>query len=139
QTNKMIFGNIEYAPLADFNLLKNAYEIAKDKNLNTHVGNVFTSDTFYRDNAIEVNDLLSSYNIVGIEMEAAALYTLAAKYNCESLAFLTVPYHISSGVETSSKERHSSFHDMMEVAIETALQQFKTKNFCLSVTRKRKS
>src|SRR5690625_7353731 len=79
QTNTMIFSNIEYAPLADFNLLKNAYEIAKDKNLNTHVGNVFTSDTFYRDNAIEVNDLLSSYNILGIEMEAAALYTLAAK------------------------------------------------------------
>src|SRR5690625_1513849 len=122
QTNKMIFGNIDYASLADFNLLKNAYEIAKDKSLNTHVGNVFTSDTFYRDNAIEVNDLLSSYNILGIEMEAAALYTLAAKYNCEALAILTVSDHIITGEATSSKERQSSFNDMMEVALETALQ-----------------
>src|SRR5699024_12314694 len=80
QTNKMIFGNIEYAPLAEFNLLKNAYEIVKEKNLNTHVGNVFTSDTFYRDNAIEVNDLLSSYNILGIVMKATAIYTLTATY-----------------------------------------------------------
>src|SRR5690625_5940705 len=100
----MIFGNIEYAPLADFNLLKNAYEIAKDKNLNTHVGNVFTSDTFYRDNAIEVNDLLSSYNILGIEMEAAALYTLAAKYIFEALEILTVSDLIIPGEALSSKE-----------------------------------
>src|SRR5690625_6620183 len=109
----MIFGNIEYAPLADFNLLKNAYEIAKDKNLNTHVGNVFTSDTFYRDNAIEVNDLLSSYNILGIEMEAAALYTLAAKYNCEALAILTVSYNIITVVSTSSNEIQYSYNEIM--------------------------
>ncbi|HLR60281.1 MAG TPA: purine-nucleoside phosphorylase [Pseudogracilibacillus sp.] len=121
QTNKMIFGNIEYAPLADFNLLKNAYEIAKSKKLTTHVGNVFTSDTFYRDNAKEVNDLLSTYNVLGIEMEAAALYTLAAKYNCEALAILTVSDHIITGEATSSEERQSSFSDMMEVALETAL------------------
>ena len=117
----MIFGNIEYAPLADFNLLKNAYDIAMEKELTTHVGNVFTSDTFYRDNALEVNDLLSSYNILGIEMEAAALYTLAAKYNCEALAILTVSDHIITGEATSSQERQTSFHDMMEVALETVL------------------
>lgn len=121
QTNKMIFGSIEYAPLADFNLLKNAYDIAKSKKLTTHVGNVFTSDTFYRDNAKEVNDLLSTYNVLGIEMEAAALYTLAAKYNCEALAILTVSDHIITGEATSSEERQSSFSDMMEVALETAL------------------
>lgn len=121
QTNNMIFGNIEYAPLADFNLLKNAYEIAQEKNLTTHVGNVFTSDTFYRDNAKEVNDLLSTYNVLGIEMEAAALYTLAAKYNCKALAILTVSDHITTGEATSSEERQTSFNDMMEVALETVL------------------
>src|SRR5699024_482201 len=121
QTNKMIFGNIEYEPLEDFNLLKNAYEIAKSKKLTTHVGNVFTSDTFYRDNAKEVNDLLSTYNVLGIEMEAAALYTLAAKYNCESLAILTVSDHIITGEATSSVEIQSLFSDMMEVDLETAL------------------
>src|SRR5699024_5120295 len=122
QTNKMIFGNIEYAPLADFNLLKNAYEIAKDKNLNTHVAHVLSVQTVYRDNAIEIYNLLSSYNMLGIEMEAAALYALAAKYNCEALAILTVSDHIITGESTSSKERQSSFNEMMEVALETALQ-----------------
>lgn len=118
QSNKMIFGNIEYAPIADFDLLKNAYDIAKQKKLKTHVGNVFTSDTFYRDNAKEVNDLLSMYNVLGIEMEAAALYTLAAKYDRQALAILTVSDHIITGEATSSEERQTSFNDMMEVALE---------------------
>lgn len=121
QTNKMIFGSIEFAPLADFNLLKHAYEVAQEKDLRTHVGNVFTSDTFYRDNAQEVNDLLSTYNVLGIEMEAAALYTLAAKYDCEALAILTVSDHIITGEATSSEERQTSFNAMMEVALETAI------------------
>lgn len=121
QTNKMIFGGIEYAPIADFDLLKNAYDIASQKDLTTHVGNVFTSDTFYRDNAKEVNDLLSSYNVLGIEMEAAALYTLAAKYDRQALAILTVSDHIITGEATSSEERQTSFNDMMEIALETVI------------------
>lgn len=121
QANKMIFGGIEYAPIADFELLKNAYDIASQKDLTTHVGNVFTSDTFYRDNAKEVNDLLSSYNVLGIEMEAAALYTLAAKYDRQALAILTVSDHIITGEATSSEERQTSFNDMMEIALETVI------------------
>src|SRR5699024_6904584 len=73
QTNKMIFSNIELAPLDDFSVLANSDEAAKDKKLITHGGDVFTTDTFYLDSAIEVDDLLSSYNVVAIEMDAAAL------------------------------------------------------------------
>src|SRR5699024_2854387 len=61
QMNRMVFNGIDYAPLADFNLLKNAYDVGMDKGLPMQVGNVFTSDTFYRDNAKEVNTLLAAY------------------------------------------------------------------------------
>src|SRR5699024_5205010 len=80
QMNRMIFNGIDYAPLADFDLLKNAYDVGVEKGLNLRVGNVFTSDTFYRDNAKEVNELLAKYKVLAVEMETTALYTLAAKF-----------------------------------------------------------
>lgn len=121
QMNRMTFGGIDYAPLADFTLLKNAYDIATNKDLTTHVGNVFTSDMFYRDNGKEINDLLAKYNVLAVEMETTALYTLAAKYNRQALAILTVSDHVITGEQTTSEERETSFHSMMELALETAL------------------
>ncbi|SFD94059.1 purine-nucleoside phosphorylase [Lentibacillus persicus] len=121
QMNRMIFNGIDYAPLADFELLKNAYDTGKEQGLNLRVGNVFTSDTFYRDNAKEVNELLAQYNVLAVEMETTALYTLAAKFNRQALTVLTVSDHILTGEETTSEERQSTFHDMMEVALDTAI------------------
>lgn len=120
QQNKLIFGDIFYAPLADFNLLKNAYDNAISKGLSVRVGNVFTSDTFYRENAKEVNTLLAKYNILGVEMETTALYTLAAKFNREALSILTVSDHVITGEETTAEERQTTFNDMIEIALETA-------------------
>lgn len=121
QMNQMIFNGIDYAPLADFELLKNAYETGKEQGLNLRVGNVFTSDTFYRDNAKEVNELLAQYNVLAVEMETTALYTLAAKFNRQALTVLTVSDHILTGEETTAEERQTTFHDMMEVALDTAI------------------
>lgn len=121
QLNRLVFGGIDYAPIADFNLLKNAYDIATEKGLTPHVGNVFTSDTFYRDNGEEVNSLLGKYNVLAVEMEAAALYTLAAKFNREALAILTVSDHVITGEQTTSEERQTTFLNMMEIALEAAL------------------
>ena len=121
QMNRMTFGGIDYAPLANFDLLKDAYEIAKEKGLTPHVGNVFTSDSFYRDNGKEVIDLLAKYNVLAVEMETTALYTLAAKFNREALSILTVSDHVITGEETSAHERQTSFHEMMEIALETAI------------------
>lgn len=121
QVNKLVFGGIDYAPIADFTLLKNAYDRAIAANLTTHVGNIFTSDTFYRDNGDEVNELLGKYNVLAVEMEAAALYTLAAKYDRQALAILTVSDHVLTGEQTTSEERQTSFHQMMELALETAI------------------
>ncbi|MBO1005008.1 purine-nucleoside phosphorylase [Pseudogracilibacillus auburnensis] len=121
QVNRLVFGGIDYAPLADFNLLKNAHDIAIEKGLPTHVGNVFTSDVFYRDNGEEVNRLLANYNVLAVEMETTALYTLAAKYNRKALSILTASDHVITGEITTSEERQTSFNAMMELALETAL------------------
>ncbi|GAB3047585.1 purine-nucleoside phosphorylase [Virgibacillus ainsalahensis] len=121
QVNRMIFNGIDFAPLADFDLLKNAYDAGIEKGLELRVGNVFTSDTFYRDNAREVNELLADYKVLAIEMETTALYTLAAKYGRQALSVLTVSDHILTGEETSAEERQTTFNEMMEVALEAAI------------------
>ncbi|MBP2257305.1 purine-nucleoside phosphorylase [Virgibacillus alimentarius] len=121
QMNRMIFNRIDYAPLADFDLLKNAYDVGVNKGMTLRVGNVFTSDNFYRDNAKEVNELLAKYKVLAIEMEATALYTLAAKFDRQALSILTVSDHVLTGEETSAKERQTTFNEMMEIALETAI------------------
>ena len=120
QMNRMVFNGIDYAPLADFDLLRKAYDTGVEKGMNLRVGNVFTSDTFYRDNAQEVNELLAKYKVLAIEMETTALYTLAAKFDRQALSILTVSDHILTGEETSAEERQTTFNEMMEIALETA-------------------
>mgnify|MGYP001321710703 CR=1 FL=1 len=122
QVNRMIFGGIDYAPLADFELLRKAYQNGTEKGLNIKVGNVFTSDSFYRENAKEVNELLASYQVLAVEMESTALYTLAAKYGKQALSILTVSDHIITGEETTAEERQTTFHEMMEIALDTIIE-----------------
>src|SRR5699024_4451978 len=115
----LVFGGVDYAPIADFNLLQKAYQLAEDRELTTHVGNIFTSDAFYRDNAEAFNDLLIKHTVLAVEMEAAALYTLAAKFNRQALTIITVYDHIITGEQTTSEERQTSFNDMMTLALDT--------------------
>lgn len=122
QMNRMTFGGIDYAPTADFGLLKAAYDAGEKQGLKLRVGNVFTSDSFYRDNAMELFDQLASYNVLAVEMETTALYTLAAKYDRQALSVLTVSDHIITGEETTSEERQTTFNEMIEVALEAAIQ-----------------
>ena len=122
QMNRNTFGGVDYAPLADFDLLKKAHNITEEKGLTTHVGNVFTSDIFYRDNGEAFNQLLMDHRVLGVEMETTALYTLAAKFNRQALSILTVSDHIITGEATTSEERQTSFHQMMELALETVIQ-----------------
>lgn len=122
QVNRMTFGGIDFSPLATFELLKAAYESAKEKDLSVRVGNVFTSDTFYRDNGEEINNLLNRYNVLAVEMETTALYTLAQKYKRNALSILTVSDHALTGEETTSLERQTTFNEMVEIALDTAIQ-----------------
>ena len=122
QMNRINFGGgIDYAPTANFDLLKKAYDAGMEKGLNLKVGNVFTADMFYNDNA----DLekLAKYQILALEMETTALYTLAAKFGRRALSVLTVSDHILTGEETTAEERQLTFNDMIEIALEAAIKE----------------
>jgi purine-nucleoside phosphorylase len=121
QMNRLTFGGVDYAPTANFELLKKAYETGLEKGLNLKVGNIFTADMFYNDNA-EL-EKWAQYGILGIEMESAALYTLAAKFNRKALSVLTVSDHILTGEETTADERQTTFNDMIIVALDAAIKK----------------
>ena len=118
---KNIFGgSINYAPLADFDLLSKAVENTKKLNLHATVGNIISVDRFY-DDEID-NEKLRKYGILAVEMEAAALYTLAAEAHVQALALFTVSDHLLTGEACSAEERQTSFNDMIKIALETAIE-----------------
>ncbi|MGE7273446.1 purine-nucleoside phosphorylase [Brevibacillus panacihumi] len=122
QTNRLLFNQIDFAPTANFDLLHKAYMAATSRNLPVKVGNIFTSDSFYRE-SLDLYKKLASYQVLAVEMESSALYTLAAKYKRNALSVLTVSDHILTGEETSADERQTTFNEMIEVALEAALNQ----------------
>jgi purine-nucleoside phosphorylase len=100
-------------------LLYTAYNKAKENNINVAVGPCASSDLFYDDNSNWKK--WAEYGVLGVEMEAAELYTLAAKYNRKALAILTVSDHIITGEQTTAEERQVTFKDMIKIALETAI------------------
>lgn len=121
QINRKIFGAMDYAPTANFELLKKAYEAGVEKGLSLKAGNVFSADLFYDDNAD--HEKWAQYGILAVEMETAALYTLAAKYGRKALSILTVSDHILTGEATTAEERQTTFNDMIEVALEAVVKE----------------
>lgn len=121
--NKTRFYGYDFAPTANFELLDKAYRKAKDLNIDMkriHVGSILSSDEFYvHDEGL--SQKYADYGVLGVEMEAAGLYTLAAQYNIRALAILTVSDHILTGKSTSSEEREKTFTEMIEIALETSI------------------
>lgn len=118
--NNITFGHINYAPTADFKLLLKAYNVAVKKNFEPKVGNIFSSDIFYNDSS-DYWKKIADYGCLGVEMETAALYTLAAKFSANALSILTVSDHLITGEATTAEERQTTFTNMIEVALETIL------------------
>ncbi|MFD1033023.1 purine-nucleoside phosphorylase [Metaplanococcus flavidus] len=118
--NSIIFGNVTFAPTADFNLLLKAYNAGVEKGLNLRVGNVFTEDVFYNDHA--EHEKWAQYGVLALEMESSALYTLAAKFGAQALSILTVSDHLLTGEVTTAEERQTTFNDMIVVALDAAIQ-----------------
>lgn len=116
--NKIRFNGRDFAPTASFKLLNKAYDAAIKKGLNPKVGNIFSSDTFYNDNPDEWK-IWAKFGCLAVEMEAAGLYTLAAKYAVDALTILTVSDHLVTGELTTAEERQKTFTNMMEVALDT--------------------
>lgn len=119
--NEIIFNGLDYAPTADFDLLYKAYNAGKAAGLNVRVGNVFTADMFYSEE--HQNEKLAHYGVLAVEMECAALYTIAAKFGRKALGVLTVSDHILTGEVTTAEERQLTFNDMIIVALEAAIQE----------------
>jgi purine-nucleoside phosphorylase len=114
-----IFKEINFAPCADFGLLEKAVAAARAKGTPTHVGNIYSADVFY-DERPDLNEIMIRHGILGVEMEAAELYNLAARHGCRALAVLTVSDHLITHEALPSSERESSFGDMVEIALQAA-------------------
>jgi purine-nucleoside phosphorylase len=118
--NKVRFRGMDYASAPSFRLLEAAYRAAVDKRLPVHVGKIVSSDSFYTEDP-EQWRLWARFGVIGVEMEAAELYTLAAKYGADALAVLTVSDHLVTHEETTSAEREKTFLGMIEVGLSAAL------------------
>lgn len=113
------FGGMDFAPIADFALLRRAHDLAAGRGLSVHAGNVLTTDEFYPDDP-DWWKRWARYGVLAAEMETAALYTVAAKLGARALSILTVSDHIVTGEHTTPAERESGFGTMAELALELA-------------------
>jgi len=118
--NRMRFGGFDLAPLATFSLVAAAVRAAEARRVRYHVGNLFSADLFYTPRP-DMFDILAKYGILGVEMEAAGLYPIAAEHGAECLAICTVSDDIPSGEALSSEERQNTFDEMIDVALDTVL------------------
>jgi purine-nucleoside phosphorylase len=118
--NRMRFGGHDLAALASFELLRHAVRAAERNDLPFHVGNVFSADLFY---TVEpaMFDLMERYRILGVEMETAGLYSLAAEHDVQALALCTVSDDIRTGQALSPEERATTFNEMIGLALDTAV------------------
>jgi purine-nucleoside phosphorylase len=118
--NRIRFEGLDYAPVADFHLLRRAWEAAQGLPVTSQVGLILSSDSFYHPRP-ELTRRMAEYGVLAVEMEASALYTLAAKYGRQALAICTVSDHIVTGEETTAEERQETFGHMVDVALAALL------------------
>lgn len=109
-----------FAPIASYKLLESAVEEAKALGVRYRVGNLLSSDVFYNDNP-KFNDGWYKMGVLGVEMEAAALYMNAARAGKNALAICTVSDHIMRGEALDADARQNTFTDMMKIALEVAI------------------
>jgi purine-nucleoside phosphorylase len=120
--NRITFEGLDYAPVADFGLLRGAAAAAEHLPAErpVHVGLLFSSDSFYASRP-ELIQRMVEYGVLAVEMEASALYTLAAGHGRRALAICTVSDHVVTGEQTSAAEREQTFGEMVEIALTAAL------------------
>ncbi len=120
KVNRMRFNNHDLAAIADYELLSHAVDAAKAANIPVKVGNIFTADLFYTPDPT-MFDVMEKHGILGVEMEAAGIYGVAAELGKKALAICTVSDHIRTGEALSSELRQTSFNEMIEVALDSVI------------------
>lgn len=113
-------GLIDYAPVADFGLLRTAFDAAAARGIALTVGPILAADAFYTDRP-DLYDRLADYGVLAVEMESAAIYTIAARHKVRALTILTVSDQIRTGERLSAEDREQGFAQMVEVALDTVL------------------
>jgi purine-nucleoside phosphorylase len=119
-TNRITFEGLDYAPVADFGLLRAAVEAAEQRGTDVAVGLMFATDSFY-DTRPDLVRRMAEYGVLAVDMESSALYTLAAKHGRRALTICTVSDHVVTGEETTAIEREQTFGEMVEIALAAAL------------------
>ncbi|MBV0913006.1 purine-nucleoside phosphorylase [Anianabacter salinae] len=114
-----MFRELNFAPAADWSLLAAAAMASAAKGVTTHVGGIYSSDTFY-DERPDLNEQMTRHGVLAVEMETAELYILAARYNVRALSVLTVSDHLLTHEALPSEDRERSFGDMVEIALRAA-------------------
>lgn len=120
KVNRLRFKDHDFAAIADFDLICHAVNAAKSLDVNVKIGNLFSADLFYSVEP-ELFDVMEKYNILGVEMEAAGIYGVAAEYGAKALAICTVSDHIRKGEAMSAEQRQLGFKEMITVALESVL------------------
>jgi purine-nucleoside phosphorylase len=119
--NRDVFGMYSFAPCADFGLLRSAAAIAEERKLPCHVGGIVSSDVFYHPEGLKVYDVLRAHGVLGVEMESAALYTIAARHARRALTICTMSDSLVTGDHLGPEERQSSLTEMAELALAVAV------------------
>ena len=114
------FPGFAFAPVADFDLLRAAAARAEAAGMRAHVGNMLSSDVFYRPNGFKDYEALARHGALGVEMEAAALYLIAARSGVKALAICTMTDCLVTGEEIDAVQRQTSLKDMVRLALDVA-------------------
>ncbi|EAR57716.1 purine nucleoside phosphorylase [Photobacterium sp. SKA34] len=120
KVNRIRFSNHDFAAIADYQLLETAVNQARAQKVPVRVGNVFSADLFYSPES-DLFDKMEKLGILGVDMEAAGIYGVAAELGAKALTILTVSDHIKRGEKLSAEDRQKSFNEMMNIALETAI------------------
>ena len=115
-----IFREMNFAPAADWSLLRAAAGAAETAGRTVHVGGIYSSDVFY-DERDDLTAALTRHGCLAVEMETAELYTVAARYGARALAVLTISDHLITGEALPSEDRERSFGEMVEIALAAAV------------------
>lgn len=113
------FREMQFAPCADYALLERAVAAGRAAGTTIHVGGIYSSDVFY-DERQDLNDMLARHGVLCVEMEAAELYTVAARHGARALAVLTISDHLLTHEALPAEDRERSFGDMVDIALRAA-------------------
>ncbi|WP_370569488.1 purine-nucleoside phosphorylase [Erwinia sp. S38] len=118
--NRDRFGGYDYAAVADFDLLRHCWTVAQHQQIPAQFGNTFTNDLLY-DKPAGMLPALRKMNILAVEMETSALYTLAAQHRARALSLLTACINSNTGEEPAAEQQQTALDNMFRLALETAI------------------